>query len=164
MRLMTFKELRELQKVAATSHVGPGTYNESKGKMNNMTIGKRYGDKYNRNPGPGYYNAERGVSATKYSSAKWNMRGKSKELKLNRTMGPGDYDAKKDFGTQGVKYTIGTKSNYTPRDTTPPVGAYEISNSQTLPKSQQYTMRGRGDASKSQDRNGESVSPGPCHY
>lgn len=34
-----------------------------------------------------------------------------------------------------MKYTIGTKSNYTPKNMTPPPGAYEISNSQTLPKS-----------------------------
>lgn len=62
--------------------------------MNNMTIGKRKPDKYNRNPGPGYYDAERGVSATKCTSAKWNMRGKSKEVVMNRTMGPGDYNPK----------------------------------------------------------------------
>ena len=66
--------------------------------MNKMTIGKRYDDKYNKNPGPGYYNADRAVSATKQSAASWNMGGKSKEVKINRTMGPGDYDSEKPFG------------------------------------------------------------------
>lgn len=93
-------------------------------------MGKKYDDKYNSNPGPGFYETSRGVSATKYSSASWNMRGKSKEPKMNQTMGPGDYETLKSFGETAVKYTIGTKNIDKLGNTTPPVGAYETTRSQ----------------------------------
>lgn len=151
LRLMTFKELRELQKVASTSHVGPGTYNPPAEKQKNITLGKKYETKYNKTPGPGSYAIERGHSATRMKSASWNMPGKSKEVKLNQTMGPGDYDTHKEFGKTSQKFTIGTKSNYKPGNATPPPGAYEFAESQakTLPNSHSYTMRGRGDHSMS---------------
>lgn len=44
LRLMTFKELRELQKVAATSHVGPGTYETPREELNKITFGQRRND------------------------------------------------------------------------------------------------------------------------
>lgn len=110
--------------------MGPGSYNRPAEKLNNISFGSKYDVQYNRTPGPGYYNTDRGVSATKYSAASWHMRGKSREIKMNQTMGPGDYDTFKGLGHSGVKYTIGTKDNYKSGDTTPPVGAYELSKSQ----------------------------------
>ena len=75
---MTFKELRELQKVAATSHVGPGTYDRPESKMNKITIGKRYDTKYDSNLGPGYYDTDRGHYVTSHTSARYKMLGKSR--------------------------------------------------------------------------------------
>ena len=35
------------------------------GKMNNVTIGKKYKHKYNNNPPPGYYDPEKALSQVK---------------------------------------------------------------------------------------------------
>ena len=55
---MTFRELRELQKVAASAHVGPGAYELPQQKMNNITIGGRHDQKLSSTPGPGFYQTD----------------------------------------------------------------------------------------------------------
>ena len=57
-RLMSFKDLRQLQKVASESIVGPGSYNLPIDQQNKISFGMRTHRKIERLPGPGEYNSD----------------------------------------------------------------------------------------------------------
>lgn len=63
--LLTFKELRELERIAESSHMGPGAIDNTKpfGSDNTtkMTMGGKYKPVINSNPGPGEYDTESAV-------------------------------------------------------------------------------------------------------
>lgn len=63
-RLMTFKELRELQKVAAKANIGPGSYNVKETDNKKMTLGKKPKERLEVTAGPGHYDTDGALQAT----------------------------------------------------------------------------------------------------
>lgn len=56
-RLMSFKELRHLQKVASESMVGPGAYDLPMDKPKDISFGRRTFSIPKESPGPGTYDS-----------------------------------------------------------------------------------------------------------
>lgn len=53
LRVMTYRELRKLQKTALMSNLGPGTYETVDEKMPNISFGGRHERSIDKTPGPG---------------------------------------------------------------------------------------------------------------
>jgi hypothetical protein len=68
-RPMTYKELRELEKLNETSNLGPGAHHENKPFGSDLNTKVNFGSKYKfvpkEGPAPGQYNADKGLKLTK---------------------------------------------------------------------------------------------------
>ena len=76
-RLMSFKDLRQLQKIASEAMVGPGSYEMPESKMNKVSFGRRGEVKMEQTPGPGCYNSDATMLLkTSLSSTSFKIQGK----------------------------------------------------------------------------------------
>lgn len=78
MRLVTFKEMREIQRIMEQSKLGPGSTDYSKPFGSDVTrkvnFGRRTEEKASENPGPGTYDSQRADKHTMLSSLPQSFR------------------------------------------------------------------------------------------
>jgi hypothetical protein len=133
---MTYKELREKQKISENANLGPGSNYVQKpfGSQNKskMTLGSKVEFKPNNNPGMGDYNTESGIKMIKPKIFEVII---PKEVKKKTPIDakkeepandPGKYDKHLTPFASDIKtnITFGSKYQFKP-DTNPPPGAYE---------------------------------------
>lgn len=104
MRLVTFAEMRKIQKMMESSHMGPGSTDYQKPFASDVTrrvpFGKRHNQKSSNNPGPGTYEPGKADKLTKQSPLPQSMRPKFtyNSAKLLTNTEAGMYNPHKEFG------------------------------------------------------------------
>ena len=134
-RMVSFAELKEIERIKDVAHVGPGTHTphkefgqELKTKIN---FGSKYKWKPDTNPPPGLYDIDRAFNIIKPNSKSGRSLGRDRSrrsdfTKLNVQDNPsgGQYSVTKPFGSGVNRITIGGKYKWKP-DTNPPPGLYD---------------------------------------
>lgn len=138
MRLVTFAEMRKIQKMMEQSHMGPGSTEHLKPFASEVPqrvpFGKRYDDKYNNNPGPGAYDFGIADKHTKSSTLPQSFRPKINynSQKLLTTTEAGFYNPHKKFGVGVRKMTIGKRTQLRSVDDNPAPGSYNPDSAMNL--------------------------------
>jgi len=165
---MTFKEIREAQRIAETSHLGPGATGDLKpfgSDLKNIDFGRKYEFKPKEGPGVGQYDAftvnsiEIVKPRSKYHIIHPDL--VPKKNKKEPTPAPGQYDKHlKPFGSDlPANATMGSKYVFKP-DSNPPVGAYDIDSSKELVSSRSKAALIREEVSPYRRPKEETPAPG----
>lgn len=139
-RLVTFREMREIQRMMEMANLGPGSTEYSKpfgsDVRRKVPFGKRHAFRPDPNPGPGAYQIDKADKLTKSASQVHSMRPRVKDVstKTVTETDAGRYNPHKDFGAAVGKMTIGERSRERAVSNTPPPGAYNPDNALSLTK------------------------------
>ena len=98
--------------------------------MPRVGFGRPYEFKASKNPGPGSYNVDTGLSLTKSRSSTALMKeSKRRDYSGSKadqpTVGPGTYNPYTKFGHNDKNFTIGRPYEFKP-DKNPPPGLYDL--------------------------------------
>lgn len=166
-RLVTFREMRAIQRLMEAANVGPGSTEYLKplgSDLPNVGFGKKHAFRPDANPGPGAYDVGKADKLTKSTSRAHSIRPRTKDVSGNATTATdaGRYNPHKDFGSDLKKMTIGRRRERA-ESNTPPPGAYntETGLSMTKPKSTTALIRRK---STSAARREAPQSPDPGAY
>lgn len=151
---MSVKELREQQRIAETSHLGPGHVDGhlkpfGSEVRNSVSFGSKYKFKPDENPVVGKYDVEKSLDYLRPSRAvKISGRYKTPVKGPEVTPDPGTYDRHlKPFGSIKKKIDFGSKYKFKPKEGPAP-GQYDIESAEKVVKKRASSPVNMGKASR----------------
>lgn len=165
-RMLTFREMREKQRLAESARVGPGSIDYTKPFGSDVTMkvffGSKYGFKPDLNPAPGQYETASGVKMTKPRAreayiAPEERRERPEELGPE----PGTYDGHlKPFAADiKTNITFGEKYKFKP-DSNPAPGQYNADRAVSLTQRRAPAVTIREDSKRYTRPKEDAPAPG----
>ena len=164
--MLTFREMREKQRIAESARDGPGSADYTKPFGSDITMkvffGSKYGFKPNANPAPGQYETDRGVKMTKKRAYEAYIApdiGKARPEEIGPE--PGTYDGHlKPFAADiKTNITFGEKYKFKP-DSNPAPGQYNADRAESLTKRRAPAVTMRDDSTRYQRPKEDAPAPG----
>lgn len=147
--MVSYAEMKEIQRIKDVAHIGPGTHNPHKGFGEEVTHKMHFGGKYkwkpDANPPPGLYDVNSNVLKPNAPSVKLendrSTRSDFTRVAMQENPSSGQYQTTKDFGSDiKTKINMGSKYPWKP-DSNPPPGLYDIDKAASMTKPKTKTAR-----------------------
>lgn len=100
--MVSYRELREIQRQQDVSHMGPGTHDTLKpfgSGLNDVNFGNKYKFDAGKNPGPGQYDPTKANKLVKQSIYEPFIKDSRNDPKIDPTPDAGNYEPHSKFGT-----------------------------------------------------------------